>query len=166
MRTFAFVRPLLMIVGLVVLMPACSDDVTAPVPPSVPNQSLAQLQNAPLTLDLSPVTTRLTAFLWRDFMPTAVKSHLLFASIRLSSLDQQPIPDGVKLRYLWVINGSLIWATPLVASQPTNETTLTASAGYGPGWNTGVAVDVVVGVMVGPTLHLVKIPDQRIDGAF
>jgi hypothetical protein len=161
----ALVWLLIPALGFLAIVSACSsDDVSAPFVPSVPVISLAQLQNAPLTLDLSPVSSKLTAHLDRNFMPTIppAKSHPLFAIVQLASLDQQPLPEDVAVRYIWVINDGSIWSTALVASSPTDKYTLTALGGGGPEWKTGSTVDVVVGITVGKSLRLVRLPDQVI----
>lgn len=148
-------------ISVLVLVPACSDDVTAPETPQVPAMTLAQLASAPATLALSQQDYQLETYLWRDFMPNSPRDGKpMVAFTRLVSTDQQPIPGDVKLVYIWVVNGDRVWATTF--SSEGGDATGRYARG-GPKWGPNISVDVIVGVTIGSSeLRLVRASAQLI----
>jgi len=156
-------RLVLLTIGALCFLPACSDDVSAPSEPAIPTMTLAQLRSAPEMLDLARQDYSLEAYLWRDFIPIAPSDgHPLVAVARLASLDQEPIPGDVELVYLWVINGNRVWSTAFSDGVETPDNVIERYAYNGPKWGPGISVDVVVGVQVGRALRLVRAPAQPI----
>jgi hypothetical protein len=156
-------RLALLAIGSLFLLPACSDDVSAPSEPTIPTMTLAQLRSAPEMLDLAQQDYSLEAYLWRDFMPIAPSDgRPLVAVARLASLDQEPIPGDVELVYLWVVNGNRVWSTTFSDGVETPDNVIQRYAYNGPKWGPGISVDVVVGVKIDSTLRLVRAPAQPI----
>jgi hypothetical protein len=151
-------------ISVLVFVPACDEDVAAPETSQVPAMTLAQLASAPETLDLPQQDYRLESDLWRDFMPMSPEDgRPLIAVARLKSTDQQPIPDDVKLIYLWVVDGDRMWATKFSEPPIRSGDTIQRVARDGPKWGPGISVDVVVGVTIGSSeLRLVRASDQLI----
>jgi hypothetical protein len=154
-------------ISALVLVPACSDDVSAPDESQVPSMTLEQLASAPETLDRAQQEYRLESDLWRDFMPISPKDGKpMIAVARLKSTDQKPIPSDVKLIYLWVVNGDRVWATAFSEQPVRFEDALQRVARGGPKWGPSISVDVVVGVMIGSELRLVRASSQPITGTY
>lgn len=152
-------------ISALVLVPACDDDVSAP-DSNNPAITLAQLKSAPETLDLPEQDYHLETYLWRDFMPISPPDGKpLAAVVRLVSTE--PIPDDVKLVYLWVVNGQQVWATRFAEEPVVSGNTIEAFANGGPKWGPGISVDVVVGVRIGSSeLRLVRASEQPIEATF
>ena len=64
-------RLVLLTIGALCFLPACSDDVSAPSEPTIPTMTLAQLRSAPEMLDLAQQDYSLETYLWRaEAIPT------------------------------------------------------------------------------------------------
>lgn len=151
-------------ISALVIVPACDEDVSAP-DSNTPTMTLAQLASAPETLDLPEQDYHLETELWRDFMPfSPPDGRPLAAVVRLVSTE--PIPGGVKLVYLWVVNGDQVWATRFVEEPVVSGNTITGFANGGPKWGPGISVNVVVGVKFGRELRLVRAAEQPIIATF
>ena len=165
MSGFRLSQLAILTISVLVFLPACDDDVSAP-DSNAPTMTLAQLASAPETLDLREQNYHLETDLWRDFMPISPPDGKpLLAVARLVSTE--PIPDDVKLVYLWVINGNRVWATRFAEEPVVSGNTIQGFARGGPKWGPGISVDVVVGVRIGSSeLRLVRAPAQPISGTY
>lgn len=146
------------------LIPACAEDPAAPESWGIPAFTLAELENAPEIIDLPHQDYRLKTYVWRDFMPISPPGgKAMIASIHVISVDGEPIPSTVKPRFLWVIDDGRVWSAllPEVYDTPGDDR-VQGIARNGPKWETGIQVDVVVGVEAGSHLRLLKARDQLI----
>jgi hypothetical protein len=141
---------------------ACSEDVSAPTS-EVPDMTLGELADAPETLVLGQQQYRLDTYLWRDFMPISPPNGKpLVAFVELVSDDQGTIPDNVELVYIWVVNGSRVWA----ATFPDGSDRTEGYARGGPKWGPDIFVDVVVAVTTGSGIRLVRARAQEIHATY
>lgn len=140
-----------------------SDDTKTPFVPTVPT---SELRTAPQTLVIGDQEYTLGTELWRDFMPfSPPDGKPLIALVKVVEQDGVPIAPDLKLEYLWVINGSKIWATifsdETLPPPPQNE--LHGIARDGPKWGPQIQVDVVVALRPGQgSLQLLRAADQWI----
>jgi hypothetical protein len=106
------------------------------------------LQEAPKTASIAGQELTLATFLWRNFMPTTgPEAEIpLLATLTLQTTDQKPLPDGITVEQVWLINDDELWTTtelelfPLMTDSPHQ----TVKLRNGPGWDTGIYVDVVL----------------------
>ena len=159
MRTTRSLWIAILTICVLPLIPACSDDMSAPETSEVPTMTLAQLAGAPQALALSDREYRLDTYLWRDFMPIAPpEGDPLRATVTLVVVDGLPVPPDTKLLYLWVVNGDSVWATKLTSRVGGSG----GFAGDGPMWDPNISVDAIVGVRIDGELRLVRAADQLI----
>lgn len=159
-----FLQLAIFTISALVLLPACSEDVSAPDAAQVPAMTLAQLTSAPETLDLPQQDYRLETYLSRDFMPVSPSDgRPLRASVTLVSADRQPIPGDVKLIYIWIVNGDRVWSTKFSDKPIVSDYAIQRLAGGGPKWGPDISVEVIVGVTIGSSeLRLVRASAQPI----
>lgn len=108
---------------------------------------LATLEGAPTSVMVDGQTLLLAARLWRDFMPLSPPDgRPLRAVLTVTTLAGQPLPEGLSLDRVWVINGAEVWSGAVASRQDDGRNPSTASwiAEDGPKWGPGIAVDVVV----------------------
>ena len=128
-------------------------------------RDLAALLAAPEVVRIGDASYAFGAHLWRDFMPSVPPDgNPLLAHVRVGELGAEQIAPDIEACCIWVINGSDVWTTHLsddAWSRPPNE--ITKMARDGPKWDTGIEVDVVVGLLDGEgNLHLVGRSEQPI----
>jgi len=133
-----------MIAALLAVLPACDRAPTAPVPIPAP----PVIASAPATLVAGSVTLRLEASAWRDFMPMSPGGGSpLNLIVRLRTTSGAPLPEGVGLGTVWVVNESMAWVTdPSPTGAPWGPDVIEFSARGGPRWGPDVPVDVVARV--------------------
>jgi hypothetical protein len=89
----------------------------------------------------------------------------MIALVRVLEHNGKPIAPDLRLEYLWVVNGSKIWATIFSDETlpPAPENELHGIARDGPKWGPQIQVDVVVGLRDGKgSLGLLRASDQWI----
>jgi hypothetical protein len=131
--------------------------------PAIPD---VQLQTAPERIVVVDQEYELRTRLWRDFMPISPPhGKPLIAVVQVVERNGKPIAPELKLEYLWVINGSRVWATRFSGENlpPPAQNELDGIARNGPKWGPQIQVDVVVGLRRGNgSLKLLRAPDQWI----
>ncbi len=111
-------------------------------------KELQRLQAAPKTATVTGQELTLATFLWRNFMPVndPEAERPLLATITLQTTDQKPLPTGITVEQIWLINEEDLWTTtelelfPLMTDSPHQ----TVKLRNGPAWETGLKVDVVL----------------------
>jgi hypothetical protein len=111
-------------------------------------KELQRLQEAPKTAAIAGEELTLATFIWRNFMPAADPKAVrpILATLTLQTTDQKPLPAGITVEQVWLINDDQLWTTtemelfPLVADSPHQ----TVKLRNGPEWETGIMVDVVL----------------------
>ena len=154
---------------LLLILTSCGDN-NSLCPPAGPGTPPPDLEATPDTLSIDGQTLVLECQLWRDFMPIIPpEGNGLIALIRLTEIDALPIEANLDLRHLWVLLGSECWSTDFTDERraPTPPHIKEKIARWGPEWETGVAVDVVVQVRLnGRACYVVKaldVPIHRTD---
>ena len=125
--------------------------------------SINDLRNAPTEVVLDGRSLSLSAYPWRDFMPSTLPApdgSPMIVVLKLATADKKPFPSGVRIDRAWVLFGEQMWEVSDLRGQvkgsphykdssegwtncpdsPVCETT----ARDGPKWGPGVFVDVVV----------------------
>ncbi|TMF56016.1 MAG: hypothetical protein E6I19_06540 [Chloroflexi bacterium] len=132
-------------------------------------------------------TYRLTADLWRDFMPvTPPGGRPLMASLMLASEDGSTFPASITADHVWVFNSS--WVVTSSPSNPTPASSPAPSAVWdtgvievrraptagtpanamevvafdGPKWDPGTRVSVILRLQVGGVQYLIGLHDVEI----
>lgn len=123
----------------------------------------AGLASAPESLVTDNRTLRLQADLWRDFQPVAPPDgQPLMAALRVTADDGLPLPGGMAIDRVWVLNGSHRWSPPLSKDREQ----LAVHLAGGPKWGPGINVDVVVRLARGQEVWLLRaagVPVKRTD---
>jgi len=136
-----------------------------PEVPSISSERLARAPEETVAAGLSFVIEE--AYLWRDFQPVSPPGDGgLMAVIKIAERDSTAIPPDTNLAYLWVLNGSEVWATcfaePAQPGWPPHVQVRVARGG--PAWGPHIYVDVVAGIRTaGGGVHLVAARDQWIN---
>jgi hypothetical protein len=119
-----------------------------------------ELRSSPETADVAGRTIQLAAFLNRDFMPISPPGGKpLMAKIGLETADGGPIPVGVAIERVWVLNGDETWSPPIDRTGEAAE----VIARDGPKWAPGLAVEVVALVKdASGSTHRLRLSNQVI----
>lgn len=155
-----------LLVLILLMLTACGGGDVTPQASAVtiPVKTTEDLLATPLQVSINGLNFILSAYLWRDFMPGNTDSRLI-ASITISEINALEIPAGIDAVYLWVVNGSEVWETPFSdePAPPTQPYQMQRIARYGPEWEIGASVDVIVflvDAMGGE--YFLRIPNQLI----
>jgi hypothetical protein len=147
--------------------------------------SLNDLRNAPTEVLLDGRSVSLSAYLWRDFMPTtsdlngSPDGKPMIAVFKVGTADKKPFPSGVRIDGAWVVFGERLWETSDFKEQVegsssnqdssgkwitcSNSAVCEAVARGGPKWGPGVFVDVVVRLIDNQgRQHLLQAPKQYV----
>lgn len=144
------------------LTASCGHGLMAPMVPKVP---IRLLESAPDTVKVAGARLVLSAFLWRDFMPSSpADGKPMIAVIHLVTADSTDIPADLSPTCLWVLNGRQIWASTFSAEArpPGPPYELERVARDGPKWGPNIDVDVVVGIEDQGVIRLVAARRQRV----
>jgi hypothetical protein len=125
--------------------------------------SINDLRKAPTRILLDGKPLSLSAYLWRDFMPSIpsmIDGKPMIAVFKVATSDKKSFPSGVRLDRAWVLFGEQMWETSDFREQlegprdnkDSSEKWINcpdapvceAVARRGPKWGPGVFVDVVV----------------------
>ena len=77
--------------------------------------SINDLRKAPTEVVLDGRSLSLSAYLWRDFMPTISDIPLgpdgrpMAAVVKVATSDKKPLPSGVRADGVWVLFGEQMW---------------------------------------------------------
>lgn len=102
----------------------------------------------------------LSANAWRDFQPVAPPDgQPLIVVVNVSPSDMMPLPGGIVIDRVWVLNGKEQWSA--VPEEPGERgqlpvTRLETAVRGGPKWGPGVKVDVAVRLKQGKQTWLVR----------
>ena len=139
--------------------------------------SINDLRNAPTEVVLNGRSLSLSAYPWRDFMPSflpAPNGSPMMVVLKVATSDKKPFPSGVRMERAWVLFGEQMWQTSEFRAQvkgtPHNKDSwincsdspvCEATAREGPKWGPGVFVDVVVQLTDKEGRHyLLQVPKQ------
>lgn len=154
---------------LALLATGCGDEgdvTTKPPAPSPPSYTISELLAAPVELKFGGITYEVGVELWRDFMPpTPADGSPLAAHARILAVGALDWPADITTIYVYVVKGAEVWASKMervaAPTLPANERLYAAREG--PKWDTGIRVDVVIGVRTSNgVVHLVRTPDVLI----
>jgi len=108
---------------------------------------LVQVRAATARVTAAKAELRLTAYLWRDFMPVSPPDGKpLAAALSITTADSSAFPADLRADAAWVLNGADVWATWVseTAGRAPGDPTLHVLVNGGPKWDPGTLVDVVV----------------------
>ena len=151
-------RAILGAFGVAAISLAC-EDVLVPRP-------VGDLHNAPASVAIDGQELMLTAFLWRDFMPSSPPDRKpLVAIFRPVAAGDGTVPTSVRIDTAWVVLGNDVWTVPITEERlpSAQQAYYEAVARNGPKWGPGVTVDVIVRIRAaGGTGQLLRAPNQPI----
>ena len=152
---------------LLALIPATFPCELLPAPVGQAKENLSvsinELRKAPTEVVLDGRSFSLSAYLWRDFMPSIpsmIDGKPMIAVFKVATSDKKSFPSGVRIDRAWVLFGEQVWENSDFREQlegpannkDSNEKWMNcpdspvceAVARGGPKWGPGVFVDVVV----------------------
>ena len=144
--------------------------------------SINDLRKSPTRIVLDGKSLSLSAYLWRDFMPSIpsmIDGKPMIAVFKVATSDKKSFPGGIRIERAWVLFGEQMWETSDFREQlggPTNNKDSSekwincadapvceAVARGGPKWGPGVYVDVVVRLIDREgRQHLLQAPKQYV----
>ena len=144
--------------------------------------SIKDLRNAPTEIVLDGRSLSLSAFPWRDFMPTTswgADGSPMMVVLKVATIDKKPFPSGVRMDRVWVLFGEQVWETSKLRDQMrsppydkdswincSDSPVCEATARNGPKWGPGVFVDVVVRLTDKEGRHhFLQVPKQRVQAS-
>jgi hypothetical protein len=139
-RALLFVAPLL-------LVAACGGDAGSFVSAFASLPEHDQLAAAAETVEVGGVEVSLVPYLWRDFMPpTPAEGSDMMAAITVKTTDGSPVPTGLELARVYVVNGDEVWVSNFFSEGPPGQppSQVEEVARGGPRWGPAIDVDVYV----------------------
>jgi len=142
--------------------------------------SNADLLDARESIAVGSLKLRLTAYLWRDFMPMALADDSaaarealaaargIMASIKLIDENGKPLPKSLHAKVVCVVQGDRIWQTSAIqeSRDESNPSSLDLVIRKGPQWEPRSFVDVFVRINEGNGVpRLLVIHHQIINAA-
>lgn len=87
----------------------------------------------------------LTAYLWRDFMPSPGVSNGsgLLSINNLTTIDNTPILNTITLKKQYIVNGDEIWTADYDEIRTKVDSKLEGVVRNGPKWGPSIIVDVI-----------------------
>ena len=82
--------------------------------------SIKDLRNAPTEVVLDGRSLSLSAYPWRDFMPTTFPNpngSPMMVVVKVATADKKPFPSGVRMDRVWVLFGEQVWETSKLRDQ-------------------------------------------------
>jgi hypothetical protein len=170
-------------VVLLTLIPASFSSEPFPARVAQANEvSINELRKAPAKVVLDGRSLSLSAYVWRDFMPSVqsmIDGKPMIAVFKVATSDKKSFPSGIRIERAWVLFGEQMWETSDFREQiggPANNkdssekwincsdaTVCEAVARGGPKWGPGVFVDVVVRLSDREgRQHLLQAPKQYV----
>jgi hypothetical protein len=127
------------------------------------NNYADSLRNVPSSIVIAGVTLRISASLWRDFMPTAESggSHLIAV---VKGIADSPAVPPTRATRLAIVHDTMIWTSPVLSESATSSSSpFKVVAREGPKWGPDVVVDVILEIRdPADRPHLVRAADQLI----
>lgn len=155
----------ILILCTAILTLAGCDDFGTELPPAI---AVADLEQAPDTIEVDGKQVYLSTEMWRNFMPIAPPDgYPLYAILYLTTADSSQFPASVSADAFWMVYQNEVWRSYFTAepvySHLQRPYRLVKIAKDGPKWGPGVYVDVVVRVFdAHQTAHLLRAGRQYI----
>jgi hypothetical protein len=123
--------------------------------------SAADLLDARESIAVGSLKLRLTAYLWRDFMPMALADDSaaarealaaargMMASVKIIDQNGKPIPKSLHAEVACVVQGDHIWQTSAIEESRDDPSSLGFVIRKGPQWEPRSFVDVFVRIKEG-----------------
>ncbi len=89
--------------------------------------SINDLRKSPTRIVLDGKSLSLSAYLWRDFMPSVpsmIDGKPMIAVFKVATSDKKSFPSGIRIERAWVLFGEQMWETSDFREQlggPTNN---------------------------------------------
>lgn len=123
-----------------------------------------ELRSSPENTTIGDNKLRLTAYLWRDFMPIAEENGSKMNCVnKLTEVDSIPILNTITLKKQYVIKGNEIWTADYGEVRNNLDFILEGVVRDGPKWGPNIEVDVVCEFENSGTRHRVLAKSQLID---
>jgi hypothetical protein len=116
-------------------------------PPPAPGVDVQALLAAPGEIEIEGRTLTLEGIAWRDFMPGvgAPDENGLIVIGRVEDPEQGPLPAGVEIVKLWVVQGHEVWSPAELEHPPQAWAWRHEKVGRdGPLWDPTTTVHVIV----------------------
>lgn len=110
------------------------------------NAKLAkELRSSATDVNIENRTLLLTTNLWRDFMPSTNETNGggLLCVNNLTTIDNMPIQNTVKLKRQYIVNGDKIWTADYNEVRTKADSKLEGVVRNGPKWGPNITVDVI-----------------------
>jgi hypothetical protein len=141
--------------------------------------SAADLLDARESIAVGSLKLRLTAYLWRDFMPMAVADDSaaarealaaargMMVSVKLIDENGKPLPKSLHAEVVCVVQGDHIWQTSAIeeSRDESNPSSLGFVIRKGPQWEPRSFVDVFVRIKEGNGVPLLLVVHHQIINA-
>jgi hypothetical protein len=141
--------------------------------------SAADLQDAQESITVGSLKLRLTAYLWRDFMPMALADDSaaarealaaargVMASVKLVDENGKPLPKSFHAEVVCIVQGGHIWQTSAIeeSRDESNPSTLSFVVRKGPQWEPRSYVDVFVRIKKGNGVPVLMVAHHQIINA-
>jgi hypothetical protein len=146
--------------------------------PESESLSAADRRNARESIILGTSNLRLTANVWRDFMPAALLDESvpgedavapvrgIIATVKIFDKSGKPLPKSLQPKMVYLVQGERIWQTSAIQESRDESTpsTLDLAIQQGPQWEPQTFVDVFVRIAEGKGVsHLLVIRHQVIE---
>ncbi|PSW19014.1 hypothetical protein C9I98_14290 [Photobacterium sanctipauli] len=130
--------------------------------PSAPAQLPAEVDiwQSPSELELGGVKLNLGSDLWLNSMPVigddgTSPANKLFASIKLLAQDMKPLPQGVEVLQVMIVQGDQQWlASEGLDIRAAGEMSVEVALSGGPEWVPGSKADIAVTVLFKGSEHI------------
>jgi|SRR5665213_525232 len=147
--------------------------------PKSESLSAADLQDAQESIAVGSWKLRMTAYLWRDFMPMALPDDSaaarealaaargMMASVKLVGENGKPLPKSLHAEVVCVVQGGHIWQTSAIeeSRDESNPSILSFVIRKGPQWEPRSFVDVFVRIKDGNGVPLLLVVHHQIINA-
>jgi hypothetical protein len=127
--------------------------VIAPAPPTIPSLTVDELLAAPDSLRVDGKTLTTAIYIWRDWFGHPTDGSDLYAALNLNSTPPGNLPSSIRDVYIWLIRDSEVWSEKMTSYgiDPSRSNSLLFQIEDGPRWDTGILIDVVIGVRTSST---------------
>ncbi|HEC11757.1 MAG TPA: hypothetical protein ENI80_00645 [Acidiferrobacteraceae bacterium] len=160
-------------IGMCVLVPVWASACQA-TGHSLPVAESIDLSRAQAQINIDGRDYRLQADMWQNRIPRVedgVLQRPMVVLIRVSAVDENPIPDDIHADSIWLIQGDNLWqgafSDEVRLKDPARRHQYERIARKGPLWKPGSSVDVIVRVLDGKgRYYLLRVNHQQIKKAY
>jgi len=124
----------------------------------------ATLKKSQETITIDGKRVVLSAYLWRDFMPSiGERDNSMKATVKVTGANKIPLPENVMINRLIVVKGDSVWVTHIEDAQRLDQRMIQAGAKGGPEWEVGSYTDVIVEIDDGDSQYYLRKGEVRVE---